>query len=189
MQTPPPPDITQLLLDWSQGDQAALDQLMPAVYQELRKIANRYLKSERPDHTLQPTALIHEAYLRLINQSWQPWQSRTHFYGVAAQMMRQILVEHARAHAAAKRGGGGQKISLDDATIFSQERASDLVALDDALCSLAAIDARKCRVMELRYFGGLSMEETAEVLGISVATVGREVRLAQAWLHREMTKE
>src|SRR5438034_4988817 len=153
MQTPPSPDITQLLLDWSKGDQAALDQLMPVVYQELRKIASSYLKGERSDHTLQPTALIHEAYLRLINQNWQAWQSRTHFYGVAAQLMRQILVEHARAHAAAKRGGGGQKLSLDDVTIFSAERASDLVALDDALNSLAAFDARKCRVIELRFFG------------------------------------
>lgn len=176
-------------MDWSRGNKAALDQLMPVVYQELRKIARGYLRGERSDHTLQPTALIHEAYLRLINQNLPEWQSRTHFYGVAAQMMRQILVEHARGHAAAKRGGGGQKLSLDDATIFSRERASDLVALDDALNNLAAFDARKCRVIELRFFGGLSVEETAEALGISVATVGREVRLAQAWLHREMTKE
>jgi len=189
MQRPPSSDVTQLLLDWSQGDQAALDQLMPIVYHELRKIASGYLKGERPEHTLQPTALIHEAYLRLISQNFPEWQSRTHFFGVAAQLMRQILVEHARNHAAAKRGGGAQKLALDDATIFSAERASDLVAVDDALHSLAALDARKCRVIELRFFGGLSVEETAEVLGISVATVGREVRLALAWLHREMSRE
>jgi len=161
--------------------------LMPVVYRELRKLAGSYLRGERPDHTLQPTALIHEAYLRLVDQSFPQWRNRTHFYGVAAQLMRQILVEHARGQAAAKRGGGAQKLSLEDATIFSRERAADLVALDDALTALAAFDARKCRVIELRFFGGLSVEETAEALGISVATVGRELRLAQAWLHRQMS--
>ncbi|HKG22909.1 MAG TPA: sigma-70 family RNA polymerase sigma factor [Blastocatellia bacterium] len=185
MQTPPSDDVTRLLLDWSRGDRAALDQLMPVVYDELRKIAQSYLKGERPAHTLQPTALIHEAYVRLIAQNIPAWQSRAHFYGIAAQLMRQILVDHARGYNAAKRGGG-QKLSLDDATIFSEERASDLVALDDALAALAALDQRKCRVIELRYFGGMSVEETAEALGVSVATVGRELRLAQAWLHREV---
>jgi RNA polymerase sigma factor (TIGR02999 family) len=188
MQTPPSNDVTQLLLDWSKGDRAALDQLMPVVYEELRKIARSYLKGERPTHTLQPTALINEAYVRLVAQNFPAWQSRAHFYGVAAELMRQILVDHARSHRAAKRDGG-HKLSLDDATIFSKERAADLVALDDALTALAALDRRKCRVVELRFFGGLSIEETAEVLDISVATVGREMRLAQAWLHREMLKE
>jgi RNA polymerase sigma-70 factor (ECF subfamily) len=186
MQTPPSDDVTQLLADWSKGDRAALDQLMPVVYNELRNIARSYLKGERPAHTLQPTALIHEAYVRLIAQNIPAWQSRTHFFGVAAHLMRQILVDHARSHQAAKRGSGGQKLSLDDATIFSKERASDLVALDDALAALASFDQRKCRVIELRFFGGLSVEEMAEALSVSVATVGRELRLAQAWLHREM---
>lgn len=186
MHTSPSDEVTRLLLDWSKGDRAALDQLMPVVYDELHKIASSYLKGERPAHTLQPTALIHEAYVRLIAQNIPAWQSRAHFYGIAAQLMRQILVDHARSHQAAKRGGGGPKLSLDDATIFSRERASDLVALDDALTSLAKLDQRKCRVVELRFFGGLSVEETSEALGISVATVGRELRMAQAWLHREM---
>ena len=189
MQTSPSENLTRLLLDWSKGDRAALDQLMPVVYDELRKIARSYLRGERPTHTLQPTALIHEAYVRLIAQNFPAWQSRTHFYGVAAELMRQILVDHARSHRAAKRGGGDQKLALDEATIFSKERAADLVALDDALTALAALDQRKCRIIELRFFAGLSIEETAEVLGISVATVGREMRLAQAWLHREMMKE
>jgi len=188
MQTSPSDNLTRLLRDWSKGDRAALDQLMPVVYDELRKIARSYLRGERPTHTLQPTALIHEAYVRLIAQNFPAWQSRAHFYGVAAELMRQILVDHARSHRAAKRGGGDQQLALDDATIFSKERAGDLVALDDALTALAALDQRKCRVVELRFFGGLSVEETAEVLGISVATVGREMRLAQAWLHREMEK-
>jgi RNA polymerase sigma factor (TIGR02999 family) len=185
--TPPPAgEITRWLRNWGEGDQAALDRLMPAVYQELRRVARSYLRSERPDHTLQPTALIHEAYLRLIAQQFPAWQSRAHFYGIAAQLMRQILVEHARAHRAAKRGGGGEKLSLDGGGGYSVERVADLVALDDALTALAALDERKCRVIELRFFGGLNVEETAEALGISVATVGRELRLARAWLHREL---
>ena len=187
MQTPPPDEVTLLLQAWSKGDRASLDQLMPVVYNELRNIARGYFKGERPAHTLQPTALINEAYVRLIAQNVPSWQSRTHFYGIAAQLMRQILVDHARGHHAAKRGGGDQKLSLDDATIFTRERAADLVALDDALKGLASFDQRKCRVIELRFFGGLSVEETAEVLGLSVATVGREQRLAQAWLHRELS--
>src|SRR5262245_7580430 len=184
----PPSEITQLLRKWSEGDRAALDQLMPIVYQELRKLANSYLRGERSDHTLQPTALINEAYIRLVKQDFPEWQSRKHFYGVAAQLMRQILVEHARARATAKRGDGAQKLSLDEAPVFSQERAADLVALDDALTALARFDERKARVVELRYFGGFSVEEVANALDISVATVGREIRMAQAWLHREMTK-
>jgi RNA polymerase sigma factor (TIGR02999 family) len=184
----PPSDITQLLRKWNEGDRAALDQLMPIVYQELRKLAGNYLRDEKPGHTLQPTALINEAYLRLVRQDFPEWQSRRHFYGVAAQLMRQILVEHARARTTAKRGGGAHKLSLDEAPVFSHERAADLVTLDDALIALAQFDERKARVVELRYFGGLSVEEVAGALDISVATVGREMRVAQAWLHREMAK-
>ena len=184
----PPSEITQLLRKWSEGDRAALDQLMPVVHQELRKLANAYLRGEKPGHTLQPTALINEAYLRLVGQNFPEWQSRKHFYGVAAQLMRQVLVEHARARSAAKRGGGGQKLSLDEAINFSQDQAADLVALDDALTALARFDERKARVVELRYFGGFSIEEIANALDISVATVGREMRMAQAWLHRELAK-
>ena len=188
MPEPPSADITRLLLDWSKGNKAALDQLIPIVYQELQKIAGSYLRGERQEHTLQPTALIHEAYLRLVRQELPEWRSRGHFYGVAAQIMRQVLVDHARTQAAAKRGGGEGKLSLDDVTLFSKDRSSDLVALDDALKTLEALDARKARVIELRFFGGLSMEETAEALGVSVATVGREAQTAQAWLHRELSK-
>ena len=188
MQIPPSHEVTRLLLNWSNGERAALDRLMPVVYQELRKIAIGYLRGERPDHTLQPTALINEAYLRLTNQAFPEWQSRKHFYGVAAQLMRQILVEHARTRGAAKRGGGAEKLALDDAIDYSPDQSSKLVALDDALNTLATFDQRKARVIELRYFGGLSMEETADLLDMSVATVGREQRLAQAWLHRELEK-
>src|SRR5262245_37347720 len=186
MQTPHS-EITQLLRKWSEGDRAALDQLMPVVHDELRKLADSYLRSERPDHTLQPTALINEAYLRLVKQDFQEWQSRKHFYGVTAQHMRHILFELARARGAAKRDGG-HKLSLDEAPTFSQDQAADLVALDDALTALAKFDERKARVVELRYFGGFSIEEVADALDISVATVGRELRMAQAWLHREMAK-
>jgi RNA polymerase sigma factor (TIGR02999 family) len=160
--------------------------LIPVVYDELYKLAHRYLLRERPDHTLQPTALINEAYLRLVKQDFPEWQSRRHFYGVAAQLMRQILVEYARARAADKRGGGGRKFSLDEALTFSDEKASELVALDDAMVALTKFDERKVRVIELRYFGGLSMDETAAALGLSVATIGHETRLARAWLRREM---
>lgn len=188
MQTPPSPEVTRLLLDWSKGDRAALDQLMPVVYRELHKIATAYLRGERTEHTLQPTALINEAYLRLTHQSFPEWEGRKHFYGVAAQLMRQVLVEHARSHGAAKRGGGVAKLSLDEALDCSRDQAAALVQLDDALTTLATFDERKARVIELRYFGGLSVEETAGVLDLSVATVGREQRLAQAWLHRELAK-
>ena len=182
----PPNEITPLLLRWSQGDQSALHQLLPIVYQELRKLAQGYLRRERTDHTLQPTALINEAYLRLIRQDFPEWQSRRHFYGVAAQLMRQILVEHARTRAADKRGGGAQKFSLEDALTFSDEKAAELVALDEALVALAKFDERKVRIIELRYFAGLSVEETSAALNLSVATIGHEMRLARAWLRREM---
>ncbi|MCG3164157.1 MAG: hypothetical protein JMDDDDMK_05640 [Acidobacteria bacterium] len=185
MQTPPPNEITPLLLRWSQGDSAALTQLLPVVHEELRRLAQSYMRRERPDHTLQPTALINEAYLRLVKQDFPEWQSRRHFFGVAAQLMRQILVEHARARAAGKRDGG-QKFSLEEALTFSDERSAELVALDDALLALAKFDERKVRIIELRYFGGLSLEETAEALGLSVTTIGHETRVARAWLRREM---
>ena len=182
----PPNEITPLLLRWSQGDQVALSLLVPIVYQELHRLAQGYLRRERSDHTLQPTALINEAYLRLVKHDFPEWQSRRHFYGVAAQVMRQVLVEHARAHAADKRGGGEQKCSLDDALTFSEEKAAGLVALDDALGALAQLDERKVRIIELRYFGGLSLEEMAETLGLSITTIGLEMRLARAWLRRAM---
>lgn len=181
-----PHEITPLLLRWSQGDQAALPELLPVVYQELRQLAQSYLRRERAEHTLQPTALIHEAYLRLIKQDFPEWQSRRHFFGVAAQLMRQVLVEHARTRAADKRGGGEQKFSLDDAVTFSDEKAAELVALDYALTALAKFDQRKARIIELRYFGGLSLEETADALELSITTISDEQRLARAWLRREM---
>jgi RNA polymerase sigma-70 factor, ECF subfamily len=183
----PPHEITQLLLRWSRGEQAALAQLMPVVYEELHKLAHSYLRRERSDHTLQPTALINEAYLRLVKQDFPEWQSRRHFYGVAAQLMRQILVEYARTRASGKRGGG-QKFLLDEALTFSDEKAAALVALGDALDALAKFDQRKARIIELRYFGGLSLEETATELGVSITTIGDEMRLARAWLRREMNK-
>lgn len=187
MHTPQSNQVTQLLLDWSRGDKAALDELMPLVYQELRKLASGYLRSERPDHTLQPTALIHEAYLRMIGKDIPQWQSRAHFFGVAARLMRQILVDHARTHHAAKRGGDQQKISLDDAPqVFAQADAAELLALDDALTKLAAFDERRSRILEMRSFGGMGVEETAQALGVSEATVKRDMRLAQAWIRREL---
>jgi RNA polymerase sigma-70 factor, ECF subfamily len=183
MQPPSPSEVTRLLKDWSSGDSTALDQLIPIVYEELRAVAARYLRRERQDHTLQPTALVNEAYLRLIDQKQVQWQNRAHFIGVAAQMMRRILVDHAKNHNRAKRGGGARKVSLDEAVALSEERADDLVELDEALTALEAFDERKSRVVEMRYFGGLSVEETAEVLSVSVITVARDWKLAKAWLY------
>lgn len=180
--------VTQLLLDWGNGDKAALDKLVPVVYQELRRLAAYYMRRERPGHTLQTSALVNEAYMRLVDYSQMRWQSRAHFFAVAAQAMRRILVEHARKRHFAKRGGGAVKVSFDEAAIVSQEQAADLVALDDALTSLEAMDERKARIVELRYIGGLNIEETAEVLAISPATVQREWRAAKAWLYREIQK-
>lgn len=188
METPPASEVTRLLVAWRDGQQEALDQLMPLIYQELKQLARGYLRGERADHTLQPTALIHEAYIRLADQRLPQWQNRAHFYGIAARVMRQILVDHARRHHASKRGSDQQRVPLDEAIVFTEDRAADVVALDGALKELAAFDERKCRVIELRFFGGLSLEETAEALGISVATVGRELRLASAWLHRQMSE-
>lgn len=176
--------ITARLVAWSNGEQAALDDVIRAVYGELRQIADRYLRQENPGHTLQPTALVHEAYLRLIDQTQVNWQNRAQFFGVAAQMMRRILVDHARGKHRDKRGGDAVKLPLDEAMNLSQGRAADLVALDEALQGLAALDARKSRVVELRFFGGLSVEETAEVLNVSPQTVLRDWKLAKAWLYQ-----
>jgi RNA polymerase sigma factor (TIGR02999 family) len=179
--------VTQLLADWKNGNKQALDQLVPLVYQELRRLADHYLRDERSAATLQPTVLVHEAYMRLVAQSLPDWQSRTHFFGVAAHLMRQILVDQARRRHSAKRGSDAVKVSIEEAVSFSPERGRDIEQLDDALTALAAFDERKAKVIELRFFGGLDLQETAEALGISTATVGREQRVAEAWLHREMS--
>jgi RNA polymerase sigma-70 factor (ECF subfamily) len=176
--------VTQLLIDWSKGDKAALDQLMPLVYDELRRLAKRHMARERPEHTLQTSALINEAYLRLVDQKEVHWQNRAHFFAVAAQVMRHILIDHARSYYYTKRGAGAQKIPLDEAAVFTEQRAGEFVALDDALVTLAGLDPRRSQVVELRFFGGLSIEETAEVLKISPVTVQREWRAAKAWLSR-----
>lgn len=183
MQPPSASEVTRLLKDWGNGDSTALDQLMPIVYAELRAIAGRYLRHERKDHTLQPTALVNEAYLRLVDQKQVEWQNRAHFVGVAAQMMRRILVDHAKSHNRAKRGGGAQRVTLDEAVALVEGRADDLLELDAALTALEALDQRKSRVVEMKYFGGLSVEETAEVLKVSVITVARDWKLAKAWLY------
>jgi RNA polymerase sigma-70 factor, ECF subfamily len=181
-----PNEVTQLLINWSNGDDAALDELIPLVQAELRRLARHYMARENPGHTLQTSALINEAYIRLVDQQSVPWQNRGHFYGVAAQTMRHILIDHARRHRYAKRGGGAVKVPLDEAMVSNDRRADELVALDDALKMLAALDPRKSKVIELRFFGGLTIEETADVLDISPITVTREWRSAKAWLRREM---
>ncbi len=183
-----PKDITQLLIDWNSGSRAALDALLPLVYDELRRVAAAYLRRERPGHTLQGTALVHEAYLRLIDQTRVRWQNRAHFLGVAAQMIRRILVDHARAKHSAKRGAGGVTLSLDESIEVAGGRDVDLVSLDDSLEELARLDPQQARIVELRYFTGLSIEESAEVLGISPATVKREWAVARAWLFRELSR-
>ena len=182
------PEVTQILQDWKNGDEQAIARLTPIVYDELRRLAAHYLRDEHAADTFQPTALVHEAYLRLVVQNMPDWECRSHFFGVAAHLMRQILVDHARKHRSQKRGSGAAKASLEEALSFAPERGSELVALDDALKALADVDERKCKVIELRFFGGLSVEETAQALGVSVATIGREQRLAEAWLHREMSR-
>ncbi len=185
--TPQPKEVTQLLQQTARGDREALDQLLPLVYKELRQIADRYLKRERADHTLQATALVHEAYLRLVDQRETEWQNRAHFFGVAAQMMRRILVDYARASQTAKRGSGSVKVSLDDVLEISEEQMGSMLALDEALSALEQLDPQKSRIVELRFFGGLSIEETAEALGIGTATVIRQWRMAKAWLYKEVT--
>jgi len=184
----PAEEVTRLLWEWKNGNQAAVDALTPIVYSELRRLAASYLRDERAAATLQPTALVHEAYLRLVAQSMPDWESRSHFFGVAAQLMRQILVDHARKNKSQKRGGGAAKVSLEDALGFAPERSDSMIALDVALSELAKIDPRQAEVIEMRFFGGFSVEETAQALGISVATIGREQRMAEAWLHRQMQR-
>ena len=179
--------VTRLLVNWKSGSKEALDSLTPIVYNELRRLADHYLRDEHAAQTLQPTALVHEAYMRLVAQSLPDWESRSHFFGVAAHLMRQILVDHARRRTSAKRGSGAAKVSIEESVSFAPGAHREIEALDDALNGLAALDPRKAKVIELRFFGGFSAEETAQALGISIATVGREQRLAEAWLHREMS--
>jgi RNA polymerase sigma factor (TIGR02999 family) len=182
------PDITQMLAEYRQGDRDAIDRLMPLVYAELRRIAARSLRAERREHTLQPTALVNEAYLRMVDQQNAAWQNRAHFLGCAARLMRNILVDHARAHRADKRGGRQMRVSLGEDLLLVEEREVDLLALDAALVRLAEQDEQKSRIVELRYFGGLSTEETAEVLGVSDRTIKRAWALARAWLRRELER-
>jgi RNA polymerase sigma factor (TIGR02999 family) len=184
----PSRQVTQLLASWSQGNLEARDALMPLVYNELRKLAASYLRRERSDHTLQATALVHEAYLRLVEQDNVNWQNRHHFFGAAANLMRRILVDHARAHVAEKRGSGMPKVALNEAIAMSQQQPADLLALDESLTRLAAMDAQQGRIVELRVFAGLSVEETAEVLSISTATVKRDWAVAKAWLLHEIRR-
>lgn len=179
-------DVTQLLKQLSRGNQDVLAELIPLVYDELRRLAAYHLRQERSDHTLQATALVHEAYLHLVDQRHVDWKNRSHFFGVAAHLMRRILLMHARQHHAAKRGGSAQKISLDDAVVFTRERSTELLALDELLTRLAELDSQQARIVELRFFAGLSVEETADLLGISSATVKRDWAMAKAWLAREM---
>jgi RNA polymerase sigma factor (TIGR02999 family) len=181
--------VTQLLVAWGDGDKSALDELIPLVEAELHSLAQRYLRREQPGHTLQTTALVNEAYLRLVDYKDMEWQNRAHFFAVSAQVMRRILVEHARNRRSLKRGGARHQVSLDDAAAIPLDRPADLVALDDALRELAALDARKHEVVELRFFGGLSVEETAEVLKVSRLTVLRDWQTAKAWLYRELNQK
>ena len=177
-------DVTRLLAEWAKGDQQALEELTPLVYRELRQLAASCLRRERQDHTLQPTALVHEAYLRLVGQKHPSWQSRSHFFGVAARLMRQVLVDHARKKRAGKRAG--QRVTFAESVSFQPERSRDLVALDSGLNALEKLDPRKCKAIELRYFGGLSMDEIAQTLDVSPVTVRRELRMAEAWLHHQI---
>ena len=181
-------EITKLLHGWQGGDRAALDALVPVVYKELRRLAHYELRKERPDHTLQSAALVHEAYFRLVGQDLPQWESRTHFFAIAAQLMRQILVDYARRRRASKRGSGACMLTLDDAMILPQRKDVDVVAIDDALHALAEVDPRQSRVVELRFFAGLSLEEISEVMGIATATVQRDWTAARAWLHREISR-
>ena len=180
--------VTSLLVRWRGGDKAALDALMPLVYSELRRLAHHYLQRERSDHTLQSTALVHEAYARMIGQNLPEWQNRAHFFGVAAQLMRQVLVDYARNRQAAKRGGSVCKLTLDNAEAEAKHADVDVVALDDALHALAKIDPQQSRVVELRFFAGLSIEDTSEVMGVSPSTVKRDWNTARVWLYRELDR-
>lgn len=187
MTAPGPTAITKLLVEINNGQPQAMEQLLLLVYDELRRLAASYLRRERPDHTLQPTALVHEAYLRLVEQEL-PWANRAHFFGVAAQMMRRILIDHARGVHAEKRGRGGVKLALDEVVELSDERLADLLALDEALTELATFDPQKSQIVELRFFAGLSIEQTAAVLGLGTATVNRQWRIAKAWLHHQVSR-
>jgi RNA polymerase sigma factor (TIGR02999 family) len=190
MASGPAPDVTQLLAQWSGGDQAALDQLLPLVYSELRRLASAYLRRERSNHTLQSTALVHEAFMRLVNQQDVQWKNRAHFFAIAAQMIRRILVDYARSQHAEKRGSGAVKLALDEAMAVPQVSGTDidLLSLNDALDRLCEMDERQSRIVELRFFAGLSIEETAEVMSLSPASIKREWQTARAWLFREMTR-
>lgn len=182
-----PQEVTQLLAAWRDGDRGALDKLMPLVYDELRRIASRYVKRERAGHTLQTTALVNEAFIRMVGQQNVDWQNRAHFFGVAATVMRHLLVDHARANGRVRRGANPQQVSIDEAAVFSEQKGEELLALDEALTKLNEIDERKVKIVELRYFSGLTAEESAEVLGVSEITIKREWLKAKAWLYRELT--
>jgi RNA polymerase sigma factor (TIGR02999 family) len=182
-------DFTRLLIDWRQGDKGALDQLTPLIYTELRRLAGSYMRRERADHTLQATALVNEAYMRLAGVQGVEWKDRAHFVGIAARIMRQILLQHARSHNANKRGGDQRKVALDEVMVGTDEAARDIIALHDALEALARLDERKSRILELRYFGGLTATEIAEVLDLSEATIGREMKFAYAWLHQAVSAD
>lgn len=184
-----PQSVTQLLIEWRDGDETALDRLIPLVYDEMRRLARYYMRRERVGHTLQTSALINEAYIRLVDHKGMRWQNRAHFYGVAAQAMRRILVDNARSRNYAKRGGGARMVELDEAAGVAREQAADIIALDEALNDLAVLDPRQSKTVELRYFGGMSVEETAEALGVSPVTVMRDWRAAKAWLLRSLTAE
>ena len=187
MSQPISSEITQMLIELTDGNSADVNQILPHIYDELRKLAGSYLRRERSDHTLQPTALVHEAYMKLIDQKQVKWQNRAHFFGIAAQVMRRILMDHARKHKAEKRGGEADKLPLEEEILLvSQESSSQLIALDDALKALAELDPQKAKIVELRYFGGLSIEETAEVTGVSVPTVNRQWKTAKAWLYGQL---
>jgi len=183
-----PNDVTVLLAEVTKGDRQAASKLIPLVYDELRRLAGRYMRRERADHTLQATALVHEAYLKLVQQPSVEWQNRAHFFGIAAQVMRHILVDHARGHGREKRGAGQQVVSLDEAFVFSPEKSVELLKLDESLQRLTKLDPRQGRIVELRFFGGLTVEETAHVLGVSPKTVKREWSVAKAWLHGDLRK-
>jgi RNA polymerase sigma factor (TIGR02999 family) len=185
--TSSPQSVTQLLIEWREGDETALDRLIPLVYDEMRRLARYYMRRERREHTLQTTALINEAYIRLVDHKGMRWQNRAHFYGVAAQAMRRILVDHARSRNYEKRGGGARMVELDEAAAVAQEQAAEMIALDEALNDLAALDPRQSKTVEMRYFGGMSVEETAEALGVSPVTVMRDWRAAKAWLLRAIS--
>jgi RNA polymerase sigma-70 factor (ECF subfamily) len=184
-----PSNVTGLLVDWSNGDETAYERLAPLVHAELHRLAHHYMSRERDGHTLQTTALVNEAYLRLVDQKQTRWQNRAHFFGICAELMRRILVDYARQQNYQKRGGGARKLSLDEAPVFSKEKTADLIALDEALKELASFDKRKARVVELRFFGGLSNEEIAEVMGVHPNTVSRDWNAARAWLYKEVIGE